>query len=157
MTVLPGTQALSVLLRPKPFSGRLRTLVATLSLLVGSKGTLYSPDDYGARSIWLPKDKFASMEKPKPTLPRSPGHHKEWILACKGEGKPMSNFDHAGPFTEFVLLGNVAMRVGKKFEWDAENLKAKNCPEADQFIRREYRKGWDGMLKRRAESISAGA
>jgi predicted dehydrogenase len=112
------------------------------SLLIGSKGTLYSPDDYGGKSIWLPKDKYKDMEKPKPTLPRSPGHHKEWILACKGEGKPMSNFDHAGPFTEFVLLGNVAMRVGKKFEWDAENLKAKNCPEADQYIKREYRKGW---------------
>jgi predicted dehydrogenase len=112
------------------------------SLLVGSKGTLYSPDDYGTKAVWLPKDKFATIEKPKPTLPRSPGHHKEWILACKGEGKAMSNFDHAGPFTEFVLLGNVAMRVGKKFEWDAENLKAKNCPEADQFIKKEYRKGW---------------
>ena len=112
------------------------------SVLIGSKGTLYSPDDYGGKSIWLPKDQFKDMVKPKPTLPRSPGHHKEWILACKGEGKPMSNFDHAGPFTEFVLLGNVAMRVGKKFEWDAENLKAKNCPEADQFIKKEYRKGW---------------
>ena len=112
------------------------------SLLIGSKGTLYSPDDYGGKSVWLPKEKFKDMEKPKPTLPRSPGHHKEWILACKGEGKGMSNFEHAGPFTEFVLLGNVAMRVGKKFEWDAVNLKAKNCPEADQFIKKEYRKGW---------------
>ncbi|MBI3856293.1 MAG: Gfo/Idh/MocA family oxidoreductase [Planctomycetes bacterium] len=112
------------------------------SLLVGSKGTLYSPDDYGGKSIWLPKDQFKDMKKPDPTLPRSPGHHAEWIRACKGGEKAMSNFDHAGPFTEFVLLGNVAIRVGKKFEWDAVNLKAKNCPEADQFIKREYRKGW---------------
>ena len=114
------------------------------SLMVGTKGTLYSPDDYGGTSIWLPRDAYKDLKerKPKPTLPRSPGHHKEWILACKGEGKGMSNFDHAGPFTEFVLLGNVAIRVGKKFEWDAANLKAKNCPEADRIIRREYRKGW---------------
>jgi predicted dehydrogenase len=112
------------------------------SLLVGTKGTLYSPDDYGAKSIWLPKDKFTEMRKPEPHIPRSPGHHKEWIEACKGGRPAMSNFSHAGPFTEFVLLGNVAMRVGKKFEWDAVNLKAKNCPEADQYIKREYRKGW---------------
>ena len=112
------------------------------SLLVGSKGTLYSPDDYGAKSVWLPKDKFTEMKKPEKTIPRSPGHHKEWIEACKGGAPAMSNFSHAGPFTEFVLLGNVAMRVGKKFEWDAANLKAKNCPEADQYIKREYRKGW---------------
>ena len=112
------------------------------SLLVGSKGTMYSPDDYGAKSIWLPKDKFADLKKPAPSIPRSPGHHKEWIDACKGGRPAMSNFSHAGPFTEFVLLGNVAMRVGKKFEWDSVNLKAKNCPEADQYIKREYRKGW---------------
>jgi hypothetical protein len=112
------------------------------SLLVGSKGTLYSPDDYGAKSVWLPKDKFTDMKKPAPSIPRSPGHHKEWIDACKGGRPAMSNFSHSGPFTEFVLLGNVAMRVGKKFEWDAVNLKAKNCPEADQYIKREYRKGW---------------
>ena len=55
----------------------------------------------------------------------------------------MSNFDYAGRLTEFVLLGNVALRVGKKIEWDAKKLRAKNCPEADQYIRREYRKGWE--------------
>lgn len=54
----------------------------------------------------------------------------------------MSNFEHAGPFTEFVLLGNVAIRTQKKIEWDAEAMKAKGCPEADQYIKREYRKGW---------------
>lgn len=112
------------------------------SLLVGSKGTLYSPDDYGGRSVWLPKEDFKEMKKPAPTLPRSPGHHAEWIRACKGGEKAMSNFDYAGPLTEFVLLGNLAMRLGKKFEWDTVNLKAKGCPEADPWIKREYRKGW---------------
>jgi predicted dehydrogenase len=112
------------------------------SLLVGSKGTMYSPDDYGGRSIWLPKDQFKDYKPPAPTLPRSPGHHKEWIDACKGGPAAMSNFEHAGPFTEFVLLGNVAIRTQKKIEWDAEALKAKGCPEADPYIKREYRKGW---------------
>src|SRR5262249_9211829 len=100
------------------------------SLIVGSKGTMYSPDDYGGRSIWLPKDQYKDMKKPAPTLPRSPGHHKEWVDAALGSGKPpMSNFDYAGPLTEFVLLGNLALRIGKRFEWDAENMKAKGLPE----------------------------
>jgi len=116
------------------------------SLIVGSKGSMYSPDDYGGKSIWLPKDKFGPdwQKEFKPTvkLPRSPGHHQEWINACKGGEPAMSNFNYAGPLTEFVLLGNVAIRTQKKLEWDAENLKAKNCPEADQYLKREYRKGW---------------
>ena len=116
------------------------------SLLVGSKGTMYSPDDYGGKTIWLPKDKFSAEElkefKPTVKIPRSPGHHAEWIRAVKGGEPAMSNANYAGPLTEFVLLGNVAIRAQKKLEWDAENLKAKNCPEADQYIRREYRKGW---------------
>jgi predicted dehydrogenase len=112
------------------------------SLIVGSKGTMYSPDDYGGKSIWLPKDKFKDYTPPAPTLPRSPGHHQEWINAVKGGPAAMSNFEHAGPFTEFVLLGNVAIRTQKKIEWDAEAMKAKGCPEADQYIKREYRKGW---------------
>ena len=112
------------------------------SLIVGSKGTMYSPDDYGGKSIWLPKDQFKDYKPPTPTLPRSPGHHAEWIRACKGGEPAMSNVNYAGPFTEFVLLGNVAIRAQKKLEWDAEALRAKNCPEADQYIKREYRKGW---------------
>ena len=55
----------------------------------------------------------------------------------------MSNFDYAGPMTESVLLGNVAVRAGKKIEWDAKNLKVTNCPEAAPIIHREYRKGWE--------------
>ena len=51
-------------------------------------------------------------------------------------------FSYSGPLSETLALGNVAYRVGKKLEWDPVLLKATNCPEADQFIRREYRKGW---------------
>jgi hypothetical protein len=54
----------------------------------------------------------------------------------------MSNFNYAGVLTEFILLGNVAMRVGKKLEWDGDKLRASNCKEADAYLRREYRKGW---------------
>src|SRR5439155_19581416 len=62
--------------------------------------------------------------------------------ACKGGPAAFSNFHYAGPLTEMVLLGNLALRVGKKIEWDGRNLKARNAPEADRYIRREYRGGW---------------
>lgn len=112
------------------------------SLLVGEKGVLYSPNDYGASFGLHPREKFEGVELPASPLPKSPGHHREWLAACKGGEPAVSNFDYAGPLTEFVLLGNVALRVGKEVVWDAEKMTAKGCPEADRFVRREYRKGW---------------
>jgi len=112
-------------------------------LIVGAKGTLYSPSDYGSDYRLLPMGNFPNFQPPAQTLPRSPGHHREWIAACKGGTPAMSNFvDYASQLTETVLLGNVAMRVGKPVRWDAENLRATDLPAADQYIRREYRKGW---------------
>ena len=67
-------------------------------------------------------------------------HNKEWY--GKGEGKTFSDFDYAGPMTEAVLLGNVALRTGKRIAWDADNLRVTNAPEAAQFIRRDYRGGF---------------
>ncbi len=112
------------------------------ALVVGSKGTLYSSNDYGGNRKLLPKKNFEGYQPPPETLPRSPGHHNEWIQACKGGPKAMSNFDYAGPLTEFILLGNVAMKVGKKILWDAKACKVTNAPEAASLIKREYRKGW---------------
>ncbi|MBI3853508.1 MAG: Gfo/Idh/MocA family oxidoreductase [Verrucomicrobia bacterium] len=112
------------------------------SLLVGEKGKLFAPDWHADKFVLLPKEKFADLKGPQPTIRRSPGHHQEWILACKGGPPALSNFDYAAVLTETVLLGNLALRVGKKIEWDAVTMKARNCPEADQFIRNEYRKGW---------------
>jgi hypothetical protein len=112
-------------------------------LMVGAKGTLYTPDDYGARWVLLPEANFANFQRPNPTLPRSPGHHQEWIRACKGGVAAMSNFvDYAAGLTETILLGNVAIRVGRKFNWDSAALRATDCPQAAQYVRREYRKGW---------------
>jgi len=69
-------------------------------------------------------------------------HYQEWVRACK-TGRPTgSNFDYAGPMTESILLGNVAFRVGQKITYDAQRMKAVNCPEADRYINHEYRKGW---------------
>ncbi|MBY0526448.1 MAG: Gfo/Idh/MocA family oxidoreductase [Gemmataceae bacterium] len=111
-------------------------------LIVGDKGSLFTSNDYGQDRKLLPEEKFKDYKPPEPTLVRSPGHHKEWIQACKGGKAAMSNFDYAAFLTETILLGNIAMRVGKKIEWDGPNMKSTNVPEAEKFVKREYRKGW---------------
>jgi predicted dehydrogenase len=108
-------------------------------LFIGDDGMLIS--DYGKHQL-LPEDKFIDFKRPEPTIEKSLGHHQEWIHACKTGAPTTCNFDYAGWLTEANHLGNVAYRVGKKLQWDAESMRATNAPEADQFIRREYRKGW---------------
>ncbi|MGM0487332.1 MAG: Gfo/Idh/MocA family protein [Planctomycetota bacterium] len=108
-------------------------------LFVGSEGMLMA--DFNRRELF-PESKYHDFQPPQPTIPDSPGHHQEWITACKTGAATTCNFDYSGALTEAVLLGNVAFRAGEKLQWDAENLKTPNCPEADRFVRREYRKGW---------------
>jgi predicted dehydrogenase len=108
-------------------------------LFVGSKGMLLA--DYG-RHILLPDKEFRDFVRPKPFIPKSIGHHAEWIHACKTGAPTTCNFEYAGWLTEANHLGNVAYRAGKKLEWDPVKLYATNAPEAEPFIRRDYRKGW---------------
>ena len=108
-------------------------------LFVGDKGMLLS--DYG-KYLLLPEKQFVDFKKPAPTIAKSLGHYAEWIHACKTGAPTTCHFDYAGWLTEANHLGNVAYRAGKKLIWDAEAMKATNCPEADQYIHREYRKGW---------------
>ncbi|MFP6631084.1 MAG: gfo/Idh/MocA family oxidoreductase, partial [Planctomycetota bacterium] len=82
-------------------------------------------------------------KEPTPWIPRSPGHAQEWINACKGGPAAMSNFDYAAMLTETILLGNLAMKVDGKIEWDGPNLKSTNSPEANKFVHYEYRKGYE--------------
>ena len=108
-------------------------------LFIGSEGMLIA--DYGNHKL-LPEDQYADFKRPDPFIPDSIGHHAEWVQACKTGGPTTCNFDYSGALTEAALLCNVALRTGKKLTWDAKNLKAIGCPEADQFLRREYRAGW---------------
>ena len=126
-------------------------------LLVGEKGILFSPDDYGSRFFIKLNDEHELVDgkaheaaKAVPvTLPRNPHQgdadlkqHLEWIECCKTGSQPFSNFGVAAYLTEIILLGCVALRVGKKLEWDGPGMKALNAPEAAQFVKREYRKPW---------------
>ena len=112
------------------------------SLYIGDKGIM-------AGHVVMPKARRDEFGKAPQVLPRSPGHYKEWINACKGGEPARSNFDHAGPMTETVLLGNVALRMELRERlfreallWDSEKMQFTNVPEANQYLRREYRKGW---------------
>ncbi len=113
------------------------------SLLIGEKGALYLPGSYGDSYRLLPKNDFEGYKLPPKTLTRSPGHMRDWIEACKNGTQACSNFEYASALTGMVLLGNLAVRAGKKLEWDAKNMRATNCPEADEYIRPVYRKGWE--------------
>ncbi|MHC4461789.1 MAG: Gfo/Idh/MocA family protein [Planctomycetota bacterium] len=126
--------------RPDELEGQIGTNGA---LFIGDKGKML-----GERLI--PEARRKEYGKPPKVLPRSPGHHQEWIEACKG-GKPAgSNFpDHAGILAEVVLLGNVALRPELQEEvnrtkllWDGPNLKITNVPEANKYLKRKYRQGW---------------
>lgn len=109
-------------------------------MFIGSKGEMFA--NYGSYKLY-PEDKFADYQPPEPTIPRSIGHHAEWIKACRDGSPTTCNFDYSGALTESVLLGNVAFRTGERLQWDAAALKATNCPAAEEFVRREYRKGWE--------------
>lgn len=107
-------------------------------LFIGEKGTLAAD-----LSNWklLPESKFRDFQ-PTPTIPPSVGHHREWVNACKTGGPTTCNFQYGAALTEMVLLGNVAYRTGKKLRWDAAQMKATGCPEADRFLKETYRPGW---------------
>jgi predicted dehydrogenase len=127
-----------------------RQMGATGHLLVGDKGKILSRrTDEGPIFHLIPESRAKEYRDPPQKLPRSIGHYKEWIEACKGGAPGGSNFDWAGPLTEVVLLGNVALRpelreelTTKKLLWDADNMRFTNSETANQFLRREYRQGW---------------
>jgi predicted dehydrogenase len=108
------------------------------TLYIGDKGKILDDKIY-------PLSLRESYTLPAPSIPSSPGHEEEWILACKGG----ANFDWAGPLTETVLMGNVALRgelkeklSGMSLNWDADKFSFTNLPEADKFLHYEYRNGW---------------
>jgi len=113
-------------------------------LFVGEKGKMLVTGWGGEHPRLLPASRDKEYQRPPKTLPRSVGHHKEWLEACKwGPVVPRSNFDFAGPLTEAVLLGSVCIHNGgTPLTWDSENLKITNDPDANKLLRYVYRQGW---------------
>ena len=109
------------------------------TLFIGDNGMLLC--GFSQRKL-LPEDKFADYKAPDPTIPDSPGFHKEWIDACKGGDPATCNFDYSGPLAESVLLGNVAYRAGG-FDWDYETLSTGSNSQAQSLIKETYRPGWE--------------
>lgn len=109
------------------------------TLFVGERGFLLA--DYG-RHLLLPEGRFKDFARPAPFIPDSPGHHAEWLRACKGEGRPHSPFEYGLRLTELGLLGNAALRAGCALEWDGRAGRVKNRPAAEAFLQHRYRPGW---------------
>ncbi len=124
-----------------------RRVPSSGTIFVGDKGKMWC-ETYSESPRLIPESFMATFTtRPPKTLPRikggSTGHEKNWLDAIKQHGQAVSHFDYAGPFTESILLGNLALRFpGTRLFYDAENLKVTNVPEADEFIQHQYRAGW---------------
>ncbi len=105
-------------------------------IFIGDKGVMLD-------SRIIPESKMKDLHRPPKTIPRIAGTHEQnWIDACKGGPAACSNFDYAGPLTEVILLGNIAVRTAGRIEWDGANMKIMNVPEANELLSRNYRPGW---------------
>ena len=138
-------------LPPRP-----KDIPADVQLGEGDNGTLFvgtdgyaTCDTYGDRPRLLPESKFKNFEKPKQTIERVESKEKwkspyvEWTNAIKNGTKPGSNFDYSGPFTEWVVMGNLSLRFpGQKLEWDAKNMKVTNNRKANKYVMRDYKNGF---------------
>jgi predicted dehydrogenase len=119
-------------------------LVSRGALFIGDKGIILNNGGIDSAPQIFPESLRDSFTPPSPTIPRSKGHHREWIDSIKGGPAAMSNFEYAARLTEIVLLGVLSLRLGgKKVYWDATNMKAKGLPEADNIIQEPVRKGWE--------------
>ena len=121
-------------------------------LVIGEKGALFSPDDYGSmffiqlegeKSFTNGKDHEAAKAVAQ-SIPRSPGHNQEWINMIKTGAPAYSNFEISAYLTEIILLGCIALKVGEgvKMDWDGPNMRSPNCPQAARFVKRDNRTGW---------------
>ena len=109
-------------------------------LFLGERAKLFAPD-FGGLPIVMPTKDGDAISLPKPFLPESPGHHAQWLRACKENQATSSDFEYAARLTETCLLGNIATRVGKPLHWDADKAQFLNHQPANQHLRRDYRDG----------------
>jgi predicted dehydrogenase len=110
-------------------------------VFVGDKG-LMTTDTYGASVRLLPQSRHTEYKPPAELLTRSPGHYRDWLRACKGGDPSCSNFSVAGPFTEWIVMGAIALHFEGKLEWDAAKMQFTNNKEANNYLKPAFRKGW---------------
>ena len=123
-----------------------RRMPTSGTLFVGDKGKMWC-ETYSESPRLIPETAMAAFSRPPKTLQRIPdgrgGHERNWVNAVRTQTRAVSHFDYAGPFTETVLLGNVALRYpGTRLHWDAAAMTITNMPEANQFVQHHYREGW---------------
>ena len=111
-------------------------------LFKGSEGYI-TADVYGENPRLLPASRMKSFTPPAPTIPRlNCTHEQDWINAIKSAGKAGADFAYSGPLTEVCQLGNIAKRMNTRIEWDPAKMEFPNMPDANQYVKREYREGW---------------
>ncbi|MFC1781064.1 Gfo/Idh/MocA family protein [Planctomycetota bacterium] len=116
-------------------------------MIIGENGTLMG-DSHAAAPQLYPEARSQEVGTPPELMAPGIGHHAEWLQACK-DNRPedaLAGFEYSAPFTEGMLVGNLAVRLGRRIEWDIEEMKAPNAPEADILINKEYRTGWEVVV-----------
>jgi predicted dehydrogenase len=116
-------------------------LPKTGAILIGSKATLLSPGDYGARSVILEGSQQKRIANSVPPL-ETPRHYTDWLRACRGGAPAAANFGAVASLVELVLLGNIAVQMGRPLRWHSAKRQFTNCPPANDLLARQYRIGW---------------
>ena len=111
-------------------------------IFIGDKGVIKCGGWGGSPRI-IPETQMKEYKRPAKTIARTKGHHRDWLDAIKNGARSCADFEYSAHLTEVVLLGNIAVRVGKMIHWDGENMKATNAPEADQYLKPEYHNDWE--------------
>lgn len=112
------------------------------TMFVGDKGVMMCPG-LGGKPMLLPEERNETYKAPAATIPRSKGHHRDWIDACKGGPPASSHFEYGAKLTELLNLGVLSLRTGQPIRWAPVHLKAQGVPDADAIIREPYRAGWE--------------
>ena len=144
---------------PPKHAGQIKDLYkGAVNMFVGEKGILLMKAGKESIQVIANGEIITDFKKPNPMLPRLPFipgnnteksdadrmHKQDWILSCKTGSVSGTNFDHAGPLTEWVVMGNISLRFPyQKLEWDGANMRFTNCKEANKYVTKEYRKGWE--------------
>ena len=113
------------------------------ALVIGDKGKIIYGSHGAGRPTILNAEQMAGVSKEPKRIAKSPGHYKEWVECCKTGKRAGSDFSYGGPLTEIALVGIIAMRCkGQKLQWNSEAMKFTNSPEANRWLKPEFRSGW---------------